>query len=652
MDRGHRLRPGGRDWPSSERSWDWPQEPATGPKPRRTWTSSSAARPKLSAWAYAYRADLKIQEKPEAAFILRRLEQARSRLSAGQPLARAGKRQEGPALAEAGRRLAASSEKGDLGARRAAAGPGRRAEIGAALGRTHAFESAGTPLAERRGRRRRRKTWKFASIPRPTAGSAGNRISSVTTKPEISEDGSTWVYRGDWDDVDMVAVFVKGGADCQRLSPADPGLRSGKLGADGCRDRMGIPRREPRRRITAAASRDSSGSRETSPPLAGDSGTATDGPVGLEIAMRERRSRRGIALSLLYIRPAVELVKNLPKFPYGHPRDTRITVWTRSGNFTFLVKSLDKGPILAPEYGFFVAKAGSGKKARHFAAELAAANVKSIREMTREHREATWEEAMREINLPLLPPGTALPPYKQVADPPMQVEVPEQRWTDAWRMGVSQLKNGELTYMDLALEAPRPIHAWTRWDCMTPRPDGWTVSCSGPAPRPTAISTTDRGISASASSFTTRPIIDCPGYDTYELVHNGGTGRILYDLAEHYFLTGDANGSRRTNGGCRRPPSGSSGRGSSIMNGRAQPGGSLAWRDFIRRNISPTAPGARANGNGTRISTPGIAKGCAALPRPWRKSTRTTPRKVSRRVRAVSPSPQEGRRPGRSRSRR
>ena len=106
-----------------------------------------------------------------------------------------------------------------------------------------------------------------------------------------------------------------------------------------------------------------------------------------------------------------------------------------------------------------MARAGSGKNAKPFAAELAAANVKSVREMTREHREATWEEAMREIKLPLLPRGTTLPPYKQVADPPMQVEVPEKRWTDAWRMGVSQLKKGELTYMDLALEAPRPIHA-------------------------------------------------------------------------------------------------------------------------------------------------------------------------------------------------
>ena len=76
------------------------------------------------------------------------------------------------------------------------------------------------------------------------------------------------------------------------------------------------------------------------------------------------KSRRGIALSLLYIRPAMEQVDNLPKFPYGHPRDTRITVWTQSGSFTFLARDLDKGPILAPEYGFFVTKAGSGKTAR------------------------------------------------------------------------------------------------------------------------------------------------------------------------------------------------------------------------------------------------------------------------------------------------
>ena len=113
-------------------------------------------------------------------------------------------------------------------------------------------------------------------------------------------------------------------------------------------------------------------------PLPGDSVTAIEWPERLEIA-RGGGSRRGITMPVLYIQPADEFVRNMPKFPYGHPRDTRITVWTTSGSFTFLVRDLEKGPILAPEYGFFVAKAGSGKNAREFAAELAAANAKSIR---------------------------------------------------------------------------------------------------------------------------------------------------------------------------------------------------------------------------------------------------------------------------------
>ncbi len=53
---------------------------------------------------------------------------------------------------------------------------------------------------------------------------------------------------------------------------------------------------------------------------------------------------------------------------------------------------------------------------------------------------------------------------------------------------------------------------------------------------------------------------ELPGYPdnaTYELVHNGGTGRILYDLAEHYSSPVTPSGSKRTSGGCRRQPSGS-----------------------------------------------------------------------------------------------
>ena len=33
---------------------------------------------------------------------------------------------------------------------------------------------------------------------------------------------------------------------------------------------------------------------------------------------------------------------------------TIVTVWTKAGNFSFLAADLENGPILAPEYGFFV----------------------------------------------------------------------------------------------------------------------------------------------------------------------------------------------------------------------------------------------------------------------------------------------------------
>ena len=360
----------------------------------------------------------------------------------------------------------------------------------------------------------------------------------VTVKPEISADGSTWVYKGDWDAVDMVAVFVQPGEEAKGGVPQilaygpevwkrmDVEIEWGfKAGIAGGR------LRRPRRGILRSAGR--------SRGFAGRYEHDNRWPQRLEIACGSG-GRRGIVMPLLYIQPADEFVRNMPKFPYGHPRDTRITVWTKSGSFTFLLRDLQKGPILAPEYGFFVAKAGSGKNAREFAAELAAANAKSIRQMTREHPEATWEDAMREIKLPLLPPGTPLPPYKQVADPPMQVELSEKRWQDAWRMGASQLKDGELTYMHLALEAPRPIHAMDAVGLH----DAAATWLNGFLQRPGTPSDGDfndgTGNFCIGKLFHETAVNDCPGYDTYELVHNGGSGRILYDLAEHYFLTGDA----------------------------------------------------------------------------------------------------------------
>ena len=614
--------------------------------------------------------------------------------------------------------------------------------------------------------------------PSPFGWFGWQRDQQITVKPEISADGWTWVYRGDWNGVDMVAVFMKG----SETRSAVPQIRA--YGPERWQ-RMNIEIEWGFQPATEKVEYDGHvegyfGLVDKAAPLPGDAGTTMEGATAWKSKASGSNGRRGIVLSVLCIRPIIERVGNLPIFPYGHPRDTRITVWTKSGSFTFLTRDLEQGPILAPEYGFFVRAAGTsvvppapaevlpllltgrresllgnndlhgwgigpsrgvalgamvdlfwgrktgspdtpwfagnatersvtvqgitfpsrgvvmhpgpdcnvgvgwrspldgrvrlegnlahaqpgggdgvewsivsetatgrnvlaqgvldrggkqsfsatdtavgkgdllalviGRRAHHtcdstaltwvitedggqarqwdlakdvvdhlsegnpcadslgnsgvwsflqfspqqanlppvsrrssqassareFLRELEAANVQSVRQLTRAHREATWEEAMREIKLPLFPPDTTWPPSKPTEDPPMSVEVPESRWQDAWRLGTSQLRKGELSYMDLALEAPRPIHDMD----LAGLHESAAKWLEGFLQRPGTLADGDftdgTGNFCVGKLFHSTALTDVPGHFTYELIHNGGTGRILYDLAEHYFLTGDS----------------------------------------------------------------------------------------------------------------
>ncbi len=67
-----------------------------------------------------------------------------------------------------------------------------------------------------------------------------------------------------------------------------------------------------------------------------------------------RPARRGVKASLLYMGTS----KWRKAMPFtSQPEDvarTIVTVWSKSGSFSFLAADLEHGPILAPEYGFFV----------------------------------------------------------------------------------------------------------------------------------------------------------------------------------------------------------------------------------------------------------------------------------------------------------
>ena len=88
-------------------------------------------------------------------------------------------------------------------------------------------------------------------------------------------------------------------------------------------------------------------------PLDGDVGTTvTDSSSWHSVGSGP--ARRGVKASLLYIGTAKW--RRMQPFT-SQPDDvarTIVTLWTKAGNFSFLAADLENGPILAPEYGFFV----------------------------------------------------------------------------------------------------------------------------------------------------------------------------------------------------------------------------------------------------------------------------------------------------------
>ena len=134
----------------------------------------------LSAWAYAYRADLNVQEKPEACFVLRRLERLDRAYRPVSLLLSQGNEKTGTPWPKLESDWQLLSKEGCLGARQDVAGAERRSEIRVALGRTHAFESPGTPLAEKRSdgaaaaKRRTSRVSLMVRLVRLAIGSAGD----------------------------------------------------------------------------------------------------------------------------------------------------------------------------------------------------------------------------------------------------------------------------------------------------------------------------------------------------------------------------------------------------------------------------------------------------------------------------------------------
>jgi len=255
-------------------------------------------------------------------------------------------------------------------------------------------------------------------------------------------------------------------------------------------------------------------------PLSGDMGTTVTNGNTWQSRAIGHSTRRGIFVPLLLA----------PDSPPG--LDSRVTVWTKTGGFTFRVSDLEKGSILMPVSGVFVTKARGGQTARQFAKDLAAKNLKGIRQMIHEHPEAaSWKEVMDEVRLWTCPVGTVLSPFPKVETPPMRVQLPDPGWTAAWRSASVQLK-GRHMWGGLAYEVGRVAHEMDMVGLHKEADNVYQHFLTAPG----AKSDGDYPDGNGALEWATDMRHDM-GYS-----HNGthaSTGRLLLAMADRYFLTGD-----------------------------------------------------------------------------------------------------------------
>ncbi len=371
----------------------------------------------------------------------------------------------------------------------------------------------------------------------PTSyGWFGWTVDKVLSNPEVSGDRRTWTYKSDpptkmdWayniqvdSATEMVAVFYEEGKTQGGVKSAVPSIRviGPSVGEWKRMDleiewgfQAGTEKTDFDGRLESHVAMVGSVS-----PLADDKGTTVTG-VHTWQSRAAGDARRGIVVPLLYA-------------PSSRPGlDSRLTVWTKTTGFTLCLRDLEDGPILIPEHGIFVTKVGSGETARQFAGELAAKNLKGICQMTREHREAaSWEEVMREVRLWTCPAGTVVPPFPQVEDPPMQVQLPDSRWTDAWRAASFQLK-GKHMWGGLAFEVGRVAHEMDLVGLHDEAAKVYEHFLKAPGAKSDGDYTDGNG----ALEWATAMRHDM-GYS-----HDGthaSTGRLLFGMSERYFLTGD-----------------------------------------------------------------------------------------------------------------
>jgi hypothetical protein len=416
-----------------------------------------------------------------------------------------------------------------------------------------------------------------------SASSWWNNLIAVkqAVKPTVSDDGATYVYNLRKDTCGIVLSIGGGKVAADFDVPTVRVLTADAWKKMDVEIEWGF---DP-----ATAGKDYSGRIETYDgrvaglrPLDGD-GT-TNVKSNWWSSVNNDSTRRGVKLSLLYMGTS----KWRKVQPFTTQRDdvarTIVTLWTNAGNFSFLAADLESGPILAPEYGFFVRRtselpaksaqerpvprtplehemaaiplASQAASATQFIEELKAKNLKTIRQQTRAHAEQTWEGAVTAMR------GDKLPPHPKPpagSEPTMQVQVPSERLTAQWNLGAWHLlrhceknpQNGRLWFNDypygiLAAETYMVLAALDLMGSHKAAEDGfdqWTSlpmdPKSGPGHHELALPDRPSGLFSEGHGCLTHAVGPAGVGNHMDGIHAFGPGSIGWALTEHYWLSGD-----------------------------------------------------------------------------------------------------------------
>ncbi|HNQ87999.1 MAG TPA: hypothetical protein PKM73_05145 [Verrucomicrobiota bacterium] len=276
-------------------------------------------------------------------------------------------------------------------------------------------------------------------------------------------------------------------------------------------------------------------------PLADGVGVTLNGP-GAWRSAPAARGRRGIAVELFYVANDAQEVRFKPAgdLPTGsnglltyHPNRTVVTVRTAGGTFSFAPRDLEAGePVFVPSLGFCVSRGGSGQSATSLLRQWVDKKLATTRQRVRQRPEQSLAQVLADHY------GAQRPAYpKPEAEPPMQIEVPDELASAAWRLAFWHVKrrcvleSGTYQIVIWPYRALLGQESWRIFNALDQLGEH-DIPRSGFGPW-----FKSQGQMVARGMFSGRAgALNVSGWD---LNHAQGHGSMLYAMAQHYRLSGD-----------------------------------------------------------------------------------------------------------------